>query len=121
MFRSIVYSQDDFLFSCVYILSRAFGLSLRSCVLLQVLDKEVMLKLDRKVLFEVSTELSRLLEPVSDPDHRLKLLSNDVFLIIRNFGTEIIAMKNNVGHFSEVNEVGLGVMSPIYDCTTSWC
>ncbi|XP_075884086.1 ubiquitin carboxyl-terminal hydrolase CYLD isoform X2 [Nelusetta ayraudi] len=40
----------------------------------KVLDKDVMLKLEKKVLFEVSAELSRLLEPVSDPDLRIRLL-----------------------------------------------
>lgn len=63
----------------VYTLT-CFWLFLSSCVRLQVLDKDVMLKLEKKVLFEVSAELSRLLEPVSDPDLRLKLLSNYAFI-----------------------------------------
>lgn len=53
-----------------------------SCVHLQVLDKDVMLKLEKKVLFEVSAELSRLLEPVSDPDLRIRLLSNYAFAFV---------------------------------------
>lgn len=60
----------------------SFELSVCSCVHLQVLDKDVMLKLDKKVLFEVSAELGRLLEPVSEPDVRLKLLSNCIYIIM---------------------------------------
>lgn len=51
--------------------------SLLPFVLLQVLDNDIMLKLERKVLLEVPTELSGLLEPVSDPEARLRLLSNN--------------------------------------------
>lgn len=70
-----------------------------SCVRLQVLDKDVMLKLEKKVLFEVSTELSRLLEPVSDPDLRLKLLSNYAWVIqiplcSSHFCTDVIGKKS---------------------------
>lgn len=42
----------------------------------QVLDNDMMLKLERKFLHEVPAELSGLLEPVSDPETRVKLLSN---------------------------------------------
>lgn len=45
-------------------------------VLLQVLDNDIVLKLERKFLHEIPAELSGLLEPVSDPEARLKLLSN---------------------------------------------
>lgn len=45
-------------------------------VLLQVLDNDIMLKLERKFLHEVPADLSGLLEPVTDPEARLKLLSN---------------------------------------------
>ncbi|XP_076580684.1 ubiquitin carboxyl-terminal hydrolase CYLD isoform X1 [Chaetodon auriga] len=42
----------------------------------KVLDNDIMLKLERKFLHEVPAELSGLLEPVSDPEARLRLLSN---------------------------------------------
>lgn len=35
-----------------------------------------MLKVERKILHEIPAELCGLLEPVSDPEARLKLLSN---------------------------------------------
>lgn len=50
-------------------------------VLLQVLDNDIMLKLERKFLHEVPAELSGLLEPVSDPEARLRLLSKDTLLV----------------------------------------
>lgn len=46
-------------------------------MLLQVLDIDIVLKIERKILHEIPAELSGLLEPVSDPEARLKLLSND--------------------------------------------
>ncbi|XP_030286332.1 ubiquitin carboxyl-terminal hydrolase CYLD isoform X2 [Sparus aurata] len=46
----------------------------------KVLDNDIMLKLERKFLHEVPPELSGLLEPVTDPEARLKLLSNPVKL-----------------------------------------
>lgn len=45
-------------------------------VFLQVLDNGVMVKLERKFLHEVPADLNGLLEPVADPEARLKLLSN---------------------------------------------
>ncbi|XP_035530847.1 ubiquitin carboxyl-terminal hydrolase CYLD [Morone saxatilis] len=42
----------------------------------KVLDNGIVLKLERKFLHEVPAEFSGLLEPVSDPEARLKLLSN---------------------------------------------
>ncbi|CAK6977570.1 ubiquitin carboxyl-terminal hydrolase CYLD [Scomber scombrus] len=42
----------------------------------KVLDKDIMLKIERKFLLEVPTELSGLLEAVTDPEARYKLLSN---------------------------------------------
>ncbi|KAK2862891.1 hypothetical protein Q5P01_002424 [Channa striata] len=42
----------------------------------KVLDNGFMVKLERKFLLEVPSELSGLLEPVSDPDTRLKLFTN---------------------------------------------
>lgn len=45
-------------------------------VLLQVLDNGIVLKIERKFLHEIPAEFSGLLEPVSDPEARLKLLSN---------------------------------------------
>lgn len=42
----------------------------------KVLDNGVMLKMERKFLLEIPTDLNGLLEPVSDPEARLKLLSN---------------------------------------------
>ncbi|KAM3590558.1 uncharacterized protein V6R79_011873 [Siganus canaliculatus] len=42
----------------------------------KVLDNDMMLKLERKFLHEVPAELSGLLEPVLDPEARLKLLGN---------------------------------------------
>lgn len=45
-----------------------------SLVLPQVLDNNVMVKLERKFLLDVPSDLSGLLEPVSDLDARLKLL-----------------------------------------------
>lgn len=45
-------------------------------MLLQVLDNDIVLKIERKILLEIPAELSGLLEPVSDPETRLKLLSN---------------------------------------------
>lgn len=68
-------------------------------VSVQVLDKDVMLKLEKKVLFEVSTDLSRLLEPVSDPDLRLRLLSNYAVVIQRplcssHFCTDVIGKES---------------------------
>lgn len=45
-------------------------------VLLQVLDNDIVLKIERKFLCEIPAELSGLLEPVSDPEARLNLLSN---------------------------------------------
>lgn len=47
---------------------------------LQVLDNDIMLKLERKFLHEVPPELSGLLEPVTDPEARLKLLSNTLIV-----------------------------------------
>lgn len=45
-------------------------------VRLQVLDNDIVLKIERKFLHEIPAEFSGLLEPVSDPEARLKLLSN---------------------------------------------
>lgn len=45
-------------------------------VLLQVLDNDIVLKIERKFLHEIPAEFSGLLEPVSYPEARLKLLSN---------------------------------------------
>lgn len=42
----------------------------------KVLDNGFMSRIERKFLLEVPTDLSGLLEPVSDPEARLKLLSN---------------------------------------------
>ncbi|KAF7653562.1 hypothetical protein LDENG_00081400 [Lucifuga dentata] len=42
----------------------------------KVLDSSIMLKLDKKYLIEVPTDLSGLLEPVLDPEARLKLLNS---------------------------------------------
>ncbi|XP_037613963.1 ubiquitin carboxyl-terminal hydrolase CYLD [Sebastes umbrosus] len=42
----------------------------------KVLDNGVMLKMERKFLLEVPTDLSGLLEPVTDSEARLKLLNN---------------------------------------------
>ncbi|XP_071757460.1 ubiquitin carboxyl-terminal hydrolase CYLD [Centroberyx gerrardi] len=42
----------------------------------KVLDSGIMVKIEKKFLIEVPTDLSGLLEPVSDPDSRLKFLSN---------------------------------------------
>ncbi|XP_068163768.1 ubiquitin carboxyl-terminal hydrolase CYLD [Antennarius striatus] len=42
----------------------------------KVLDNDIMLKIERKFLHEIPAELSGLLEPVSDPETRLRLLSN---------------------------------------------
>ncbi|KAM3857563.1 ubiquitin carboxyl-terminal hydrolase CYLD-like [Diretmus argenteus] len=42
----------------------------------KVLDNGIMVKLEKKFLVEVPTDSSGLLEPVSDPESRLKLLSN---------------------------------------------
>ncbi|XP_073331729.1 ubiquitin carboxyl-terminal hydrolase CYLD [Pagrus major] len=42
----------------------------------KVLDNDIMLKLERKFLHEVPAELSGLLEPVTDPEARFRLLSN---------------------------------------------
>lgn len=42
----------------------------------KVLDNGLMVRIERKLLLEVPTELSGLLEPVADPDARLKLLNN---------------------------------------------
>lgn len=43
----------------------------------QVLDIDIMLKLERRFLLEVPAELSGLLEPVTDPEARLKLLGTN--------------------------------------------
>lgn len=48
-------------------------------VLLQVLDNDIVLKLERKFLHEIPAEFSGLLEPVSDPEARLKLLSTVIY------------------------------------------
>ncbi|XP_029931675.1 ubiquitin carboxyl-terminal hydrolase CYLD isoform X2 [Myripristis murdjan] len=40
----------------------------------KVLDNGIVIKLEKKILIEVPTDLSGLLEPVSDPESRLKLL-----------------------------------------------
>lgn len=42
----------------------------------KVLDNGLMVRIERKLLLEVPPELSGLLEPVADPDTRLKLLNN---------------------------------------------
>lgn len=42
----------------------------------KVLDNGIMLKLERKYLHEVPADLNGLLEPVWEPEARLKLLSN---------------------------------------------
>ncbi|XP_028261593.1 ubiquitin carboxyl-terminal hydrolase CYLD [Parambassis ranga] len=42
----------------------------------KVLDNNVMVKIERRFLLEIPPELTGLLEPVSDPDVRLKLLTN---------------------------------------------
>lgn len=42
----------------------------------KVLDNGLMVRIERKLLLEVPTDLSGLLEPVADPDARLKLLNN---------------------------------------------
>uniref|UniRef100_A0A3B5A6T1 ubiquitinyl hydrolase 1 n=1 Tax=Stegastes partitus TaxID=144197 RepID=A0A3B5A6T1_9TELE len=42
----------------------------------KVLDNGLMVKIERKLLLEVPTELTGLLEPVVDPEARLKLLTN---------------------------------------------
>ncbi|KAM9335314.1 ubiquitin carboxyl-terminal hydrolase CYLD [Symphorus nematophorus] len=42
----------------------------------KVLDNDIMLKLERKFLHEIPAEFSGLLEPVSDPETRLRLLNN---------------------------------------------
>ncbi|KAM7377061.1 hypothetical protein PAMA_013716 [Pampus argenteus] len=42
----------------------------------KVLDNDIMVKIERKFLLEIPTDLVGLLEPVSDPETRLKLLSN---------------------------------------------
>ncbi|XP_068611898.1 ubiquitin carboxyl-terminal hydrolase CYLD [Brachionichthys hirsutus] len=42
----------------------------------KVLDNDIMLKVERKFLHEVPAELSGFLEPVSDPEARLRLLNN---------------------------------------------
>lgn len=47
-----------------------------SFFLCQVLDNGLMFKLERKCLLEVPADLVGLLEPVSDPEARLKLLGN---------------------------------------------
>lgn len=47
-----------------------------SSVFSQVLDNGLMVKIERKFLLEVASDLSGLLEPVPDPETRLKLLSN---------------------------------------------
>ncbi|XP_070785676.1 ubiquitin carboxyl-terminal hydrolase CYLD [Enoplosus armatus] len=52
------------------------GKSRGDCLWVKVLDNGIMLKLERKFLHEVPTDLSGLLEPVSDPEARLKLLNN---------------------------------------------
>ncbi|KAG7221479.1 hypothetical protein INR49_002454 [Caranx melampygus] len=46
------------------------------CLWVKVLDNSAMVKLERKLLLEVPSDLSGLLEPVSDLDARLKLLAN---------------------------------------------
>lgn len=49
-----------------------------------------MLKLERKVLLEVPTELSGLLEPVSDPEARLRLLSNNALVLQCIFSSIVV-------------------------------
>jgi len=41
-----------------------------------------MLKIERKFLLEVPTELNGLLEPVSDPEARLKLLCKTMTVVL---------------------------------------
>uniref|UniRef100_A0A674NHP1 ubiquitinyl hydrolase 1 n=1 Tax=Takifugu rubripes TaxID=31033 RepID=A0A674NHP1_TAKRU len=47
----------------------------------KVLDNDIVLKIERKILHEIPAELSGLLEPVSDPEARLKLLNNPAKLL----------------------------------------
>lgn len=59
-------------------------------VVLQVLDNDIMLKIERKFLLEIPADLSGLLEPVSDPEARLNLLSNNALLFSRFSVTDCI-------------------------------
>lgn len=59
-------------------------------VVLQVLDNDIMLKIERKFLLEIPADLSGLLEPVSDPVARLNLLSNNALLPSRFSVTDCI-------------------------------
>ncbi|XP_040887380.1 ubiquitin carboxyl-terminal hydrolase CYLD [Toxotes jaculatrix] len=52
------------------------GKSRGDCLWVKVLDNGLMVKIERKFLLEVPSDLSGLLEPVHDPEARLKLLSN---------------------------------------------
>lgn len=49
-----------------------------------------MLKIERKFLLEIPADLSGLLEPVSDPEARLNLLSNNALLLSRFSVTDCI-------------------------------
>lgn len=77
----------------------------------QVLDNDVMLKLERKFLLEMSTDLSRLLEPVSDLDLRIKLLSNYGFIGLRT--NDFFCYS-----FFDLNVIMLSSSSS--DCAISW-
>lgn len=65
-----------------------------------------MLKLERKFLHEVPAELSGLLEPVSDPEARLRLLSKK-YITVKNLNHSAIGdLMQHVNGNIYIKEVG---------------
>ncbi|XP_078131973.1 ubiquitin carboxyl-terminal hydrolase CYLD isoform X1 [Sander vitreus] len=79
----------------------------------KVLDNDIMLKIERKFLLEVPTDLNGLLEPVSDPEDRLRLLSNPGKL--QHFATLPVdyPLWVQIGQHDELGEADLKYIGPL--------
>uniref|UniRef100_A0A8C9YCA8 ubiquitinyl hydrolase 1 n=1 Tax=Sander lucioperca TaxID=283035 RepID=A0A8C9YCA8_SANLU len=79
----------------------------------KVLDNDIMLKIERKFLLEVPTDLNGLLEPVSDPEARLRLLSNPGKL--QHFATLPVdcPLWVQIGQHDELGEADLKYIGPL--------
>ncbi|XP_056298336.1 ubiquitin carboxyl-terminal hydrolase CYLD [Pseudoliparis swirei] len=79
----------------------------------KVLDNSSMLKIERKFLLEVPTELNGLLEPVSDPEARLKLLCNPAKLQLLASLPADAPLWVQVGSQDELAEADLKYVGPL--------
>ncbi|TNN53414.1 Ubiquitin carboxyl-terminal hydrolase CYLD [Liparis tanakae] len=80
----------------------------------KVLDNSSMLKIERKFLLEVPTELNGLLEPVSDPEARLRLLGNPGKLqLLASLPPDAPLWVQTTGSQDELAEADLKYVGPL--------